>query len=316
MLGVMAPSNYLAVISIAVLGAGCSAAAGENKDDAQPPGPLALGGSGAGGSGSAGGLTLAGSPGISLGGAVEGSGGESSGAAETCDGKLTGYVRDFSAKTHADFEPADFTFPNRVPGKYISGAVEPDIVAAALGDDKKPVYAKGDGSASGTTTGEANFASWFRDTPGMNQGRELTLTFTQDPADPTGKKWIYDSALTGGFFPIDGELLGATSVPVNDGLLHNYSFTFELHTIFKYLPGQTFRFKGDDDVWVFVNGQRVVDLGGIHSAEDRTVDLDELGLEPGGEYPLDFFFAERHFSESNFLAETSLEFTDCSIVVK
>ena len=138
-----------------------------------------------------------------------------------------------------------------------------------------------------------------------------------EKADPTGKKWIYDSALTGGFFPIDGELLGAKSVPINDGLMHNYHFTFELHTVFKYVQGQVFRFKGDDDVWVFIEGQRVVDLGGIHDALDRSIELDTLGLDPGGEYPLDFFFAERHYSESNFLAETSLEFVECGdIVVK
>ncbi len=308
----------LTAISIGMISAGCSAAsAGEGTID-RPSDELSLPGAGSGSGGSAvgAGPAMAGAPSLNIGGALGSSGGESSDAAETCDGKLTGYVRDFSAKIHPDFEPADFMYPGRVPGKYISGAVEEDIVTAELGADKKPVYAKGDGSASGTTTGEANFASWFRDTAGMNQGRELTLTFTQDSSDASGKKWVYDSALTGGFFPIDGELLGATSVPINDGLMHNYSFTFELHTIFKYVQGQIFRFKGDDDVWVFVDGKRVVDLGGIHSAEDRTVQLDELGLSAGGEYPLDFFFAERHFSESNFLAETSLEFTECSIVVK
>lgn len=249
---------------------------------------------------------------LSLGGGIATGEGGAPDAAQTCDGKLTGYVRDFNAAQHPDFEPTDFTYPMRVSGKYL--ADEPDIVAKALGPDLKPVYAKGDGSASATTTGAANFASWFHDTDGINQGQELTLQFTRDPADPTGKKWFYDSATTMGFFPVDGMLLGATP-PLNEGLMHNYHFTFELHTVFKYQAGQVFRFRGDDDVWIYINHQKVVDLGGIHVAEERTVDLSTLGLTDGDDYPLDGFFAERHVTDSNFSMETSLEFVKCDIVV-
>lgn len=304
--------------AFAVLGLGCSAAGGAGADAGGSP-EAASGGSGGdnlqltGGTGATGNALDGTSGTLMLGGDIPNNGdGGAPDQAQTCDGKLTGYVRDFNAAQHADFEPTDGTYPMRTPGKYL--ADEPGIVETMLGADQKPVYAKGDGSSSATTTGAANFASWFHDTDGVNLGQPLTLQFTRDPSDPAGKKWIYDSAMTMGFFPIDGQLQGATP-PLNEGLSHNYHFTFELHTVFKYQTGQTFKFHGDDDVWIFINQQRVVDLGGIHSAEERVVDLDQLGLVDGQNYPLDGFFAERHVTDSNFAMETSLEFIKCDIVV-
>jgi fibro-slime domain-containing protein len=43
------------------------------------------------------------------------------------------------------------------------------------------------------------------------------------------------------------------------------------------------------------------------------VNLDALGLTAMGTYRLDFFWAERHLTQSNFRIDTSLEFVDCGI---
>ena len=55
---------------------------------------------------------------------------------------------------------------------------------------------------------------------------------------------------------------------------HNYSFTSEVRYWFAYSGGEALQFIGDDDVWVFVNGQLAVDLGGVHGAPAGSVTLD------------------------------------------
>lgn len=198
---------------------------------------------------------------------------------------LKATIRDFSV-AHPDFE---------LDVDSSEGA-ERGIVEPLLGSDGKPVYRGGGGR---TTTGRDNFDQWYRDVPGVNRTTQMELPLDVSPDDP--RLWVYRNHE---FFPIDDQLIG------NEGLSHNYHFTLEIATDFEYVGGETFRFTGDDDVWVFVNGKLVIDLGGLHSSLSEQVDLDDiadqLGIAPGGIYPLHVFFAERHTTDSNFVIETSI----------
>jgi fibro-slime domain-containing protein len=261
-------------------------------------------------------------------------------AATQCNGRFTGFLRDFTVAqpdgtildatatpvvaeavagvnylSSPDFEVASTQLhPATATRKRF--AADPGMVQAMLGTDGTPVYA---GPAGGTltTTGPDNFNTWFHDTPNVNMGQNLTLQFAADPAKPNDPNaYYYDSSTMGcgqstcpGFFPIDGQLL------LNEGNPHNYHMTFELHLQFKYHAGQVFTFKGDDDIWVFVDNKLALDLGGIHNETTGQVSLDTLGLTDGQIYSLAFFWCERHVVGSNLRIETSLEVTDCGMPV-
>lgn len=117
-----------------------------------------------------------------------------------------------------------------------------------------------------------------------------------------------------GFYPLDDfEYLDSAKTIKNpkfdwdvQGCKHNYSFSMKISAQFKYVKGQYFEFRGDDDVWVFINNRLVVDIGGCHSPVEGAVDLDTLGLVEGTEYPFQIFFSERNATGSNFKMRTSI----------
>jgi fibro-slime domain-containing protein len=208
-----------------------------------------------------------------------------SSAASAATINLTGTVRDFCAQAIANTCSAHPDF------EYTIGD-DRNMVQSTLGGDKKPVYAPAVNSP--TTHGQTFFNQWYRDTAGVNATTSHSITLND-----AGHPGVYTYA-NNSFFPIDNQLFG------NQGNSHNYHFTFELHNEFTYQTGQTFTFTGDDDLWVFINDQLVIDLGGVHGAETASVNLDLLGLTAGTTYDFDLFFAERHTSESNFRIDTSI----------
>ncbi len=252
--------------------------------------------------------------------------------------QLTGVVRDFRERSvsggHPDFErkpDAGFGHYMRLVKDTLDSEGKPEFRSVGYKVSSQWKDAAGrnriepkpyidarpgdvDGSMSSSTGGAVvsgdTFRQWWRDVPGVNISRQITLTLNRQPGtniytfdDRTDP--LYSSRQ--GFFPINGELFGNSG---GGGVANtNYHFTFELETTFVYQRGtnQVFTFTGDDDVFVFIDGKLVIDLGGVHGAISQSIDLDRLSwLQDGRTYTLKFFFAERHRTQSNFRIDTTL----------
>ena len=160
--------------------------------------------------------------------------------------------------------------------------------------------------------GKSSFQDWYTNVDGENEVVEKWLILTEQ-ADGS---YVFDS---NAFFPIEeDEGLGAESGQTDaDGNPHNFLFTTEVHLQFTYKGGERFTFRGDDDLWIFVNNKLALDLGGMHWPFEGTIDFDRmantLDIEEGETYDMDIYHAERHTEESNFRIETNI---DCFIVVE
>ena len=229
-----------------------------------------------------------------------------------CDSVLEVTYRDFT-EAHPDFE-----MPFR------GDVVRRGLVAVDLGGDRKPVFAGNVGCPADMMTPLAcanwmvteptlstadAFLQWYSDTPGVNVRLEKQLQLVESAAG--SGEYVFD---TSEFFPLEPNE-GQGPSPVGHYTGRNYLFTTEIHVQFGYRAGQLFTFRGDDDLWIFVNGKLALDLGSLHGPEQGTIDFDAqagaLGIAVGQTYSMDIFHAERHTDGSNFRVTTNINcFTD------
>jgi fibro-slime domain-containing protein len=219
----------------------------------------------------------------------------------TISEKFPGHVADcppitLAAKVWDIGKHVDFggTVTNYVPG----------IVLNQLGKDGKPVHNQTDTTVKALNT-------WYETENfpgGYTNERCCNIVLEKN------EEGLYEYQ-TNAFYPVDDfKFLDNAGTIKNpnwaDGLgidyEHNHHFVMEMGCEFEYRKGQTFYFRGDDDVWVFIDSQLVVDIGGIHGPIERAVDLDTLGLTQGKSYSFKLFFAERHCCGSNFKMVTSI----------
>lgn len=144
----------------------------------------------------------------------------------------------------------------------------------------------------------------------------------------TANRAIYeDSSVTSkAFYPINnlgyeqpGLLTGTSqNTTENNG---NFTLRGEAQFIYNEADNLYFTFKGDDDVYMFINGVLALDLGGAHGSNTKTVKLNDLdaatyNLVDGQPATFTFFYMERCSDNSTFAIETNLKLAEPEMQVE
>jgi fibro-slime domain-containing protein len=162
------------------------------------------------------------------------------------------------------------TFAAGTPNFGVGNGDSPptQFVSSTIGAGGTPVFQ----SVNGLTTVDtaAHFNAWWSGT-----GTVYSITLSNIPGTS-----IY-SFTSNSFYP------ASQTSPY---------FTYAINTYITYTGGEVFQYNSIDDLWVFINGKLVINLGGVRTtlpSSATSVSLDSLGLTKNNTYSFDLFYAHR-----------------------
>ncbi len=163
---------------------------------------------------------------------------------------------------------------------YEKDSLEEGIISATLGEDLLPVVGAGGAKLPNRGIDFSNFTRWFHAVEGLSVEKSSTFKLLYSTADGA-YAFTADN-----FHPVDTEL-----------------FTMNLSIPFLASRNSSLEITADDDTWVFLDDNLILDLGGIHPAITAAAQLPDSGT-------LHIFHANRDSASSAFnLKLTNLAIT-------
>jgi len=235
-----------------------------------------------------------------------------------------------------------------VPGSYNTEKTDYNYLVLSAGTDSETgdkVYVFDGGFATSATPASAQMAIDYNTTNHTIQNTsaagkahfyyEDSNTTTLNPFTPVTDRNDASGMTKSPYYQDDGVINGVKKQTTKDTLYaRNFNFAMVSEGEFVYHADDElfFEFEGDDDVYLFINGELVMDIGSAHSIDSVRFNLNDyvnaakagtlgsaarnnaLALVEGETYEFKFYYMERHSYGSNIRICTNIRVTDPSMV--
>lgn len=143
-----------------------------------------------------------------------------------------------------------------------------------------PFVKKAMRSSSTESTGTLDY--WYfnsADKEATNKNLQLKYDATDEYFLQSNNEEVKGSTANGNYFPLNSKEQSGKASQLNYGFGQKFDLKFRLTSDGKVLDSANkevpieFNFSGDDDVWVFIDGQLVLDIGGDHAVVTGRIDF-------------------------------------------